>query len=57
MMADCVGPFLMTYDADPEVEALARRFGFHAERVPMKNTHHEKKFELAIMRSPGTFLG
>jgi hypothetical protein len=30
---------------------MARRFGFHIERVPMKNTHHEEKFELAITRS------
>ena len=41
----------MTYDDDDEVVALARRFGFRVERVPMKNTHHEEKFELAITRN------
>ena len=51
LMAKCAGPFLMTYDDDPAVESLARRSGFHVERVPMKNTHHEEKFELAITRS------
>jgi DNA adenine methylase len=50
LMGECVGPFLMTYDDDPGVVALARRFRFHVERIPMKNTHHEKKFELAITR-------
>jgi DNA adenine methylase len=51
LMRDCAGQFLMTYDDDPSVVALANRFGFHVERVPMKNTHHEEKFELAITRS------
>lgn len=40
----------MTYDDDGEVVALAKHFGFHVERVPMKNTHHDEKFELAITR-------
>lgn len=52
LMAGCAGPFLMTYDDDPSVRALAKRFGFYIERVPMKNTHHEEKFELAITRNP-----
>ena len=38
----------MTYDDDPYVEGLARQFAFHVERIPMKNAHHEEKFELAI---------
>ena len=33
----------MTYDDCHEVVALANRHGFQIERVPMKNTHHEKK--------------
>lgn len=44
------GNFLMTYDDNPDVLELVEKFGFHAERVPMKNTHHEMKFELAITR-------
>jgi len=51
LMANCAGRFLMTYDDDPAVEALAARFGFKTERVPMKSTHHDKKFELVITQS------
>jgi hypothetical protein len=47
----------MTYDDDAGVAALARKFDFCVERVPMKNTHHEEKFELAITRSLGAFSG
>lgn len=52
-LANCKGRFLMTYDDDPEVIEMAERFGFHYERVPMKNTHHNEKYELAIHNSPG----
>ena len=52
LMAGCAGPFLMTYDDDPAVVALVKRFGFHTTRVPMKNAHHVEKFELAITRNP-----
>ncbi len=48
LMSECAGNFLMTYDDDPYVEGLARQFAFHVERIPMKNAHHEEKFELAI---------
>jgi len=51
LMARAAGNFLMTYDDDPYVESLADRFGFHVHRIPMKNTHHEKKFELVISRN------
>jgi len=49
------GDFLMTYDDAPEIEALARAHGFEVRRVPMKNTHHERKFELLIGRNLGWF--
>ena len=52
-LADCKGHFLMTYDDDDEVIGLARRFGFRYERIPMKNTHHSEKYELAIHNSSG----
>jgi DNA adenine methylase len=55
MLAGCVGPFLMTYDNDAEVVALARRFRFSVERVPMKNTHHDEKSELVITRGSEPF--
>lgn len=42
------GDFLMTYDNDPEVLELARRWGFDVELVAMKNTHHAEMNELLI---------
>jgi DNA adenine methylase len=45
------GLVLMTYDDCEEVEQLAMSHGFCTERVPMENTHHEKKFELLISNS------
>ncbi len=50
LMADCAGVFLMTYDDDREVAALADQFGFHHDRIPMKTTHNEEKFELVISK-------
>ena len=47
---DISGDFLMTYDDAPEIEALALQSGFVVEKVPMKTTHHLKKFELVIAR-------
>jgi DNA adenine methylase len=38
----------MTYDDCPEVVEMANAFGFQIDRVPMKNTHHEMKYELLI---------
>jgi DNA adenine methylase len=55
LVAGCSGQFLMTYDDDPAVVKLASRFGFFVERVPMKNTHHEEKCELAITKAPRLF--
>lgn len=49
------GLVLMTYDDSPEVESLAKSYGFFIERVPMKNTHHDKKFELLIS-NPGRVI-
>lgn len=49
-MARCRGSFLMTYDDDAYVTGLATRHGFEIRRIPMKNTHHEKKFEVIITR-------
>jgi DNA adenine methylase len=49
-LAACRGQFLITYDDDPDVVALARRFKFTVQRVPMKSTHHVEKFELVITR-------
>jgi DNA adenine methylase len=48
MISRATGLALMTYDDCPEVVEMANLYGFHIERIPMKNTHHEKKFELLI---------
>lgn len=42
------GKFLMTYDNDSEVRALASRYQFATKLIAMKNTHHAKKAELII---------
>ena len=44
------GDFLMTYDNTPEIADLAVEFGFQAQPVAMKNTHHAKMTELLIAR-------
>lgn len=44
------GDFIMTYDDASEVRELARRHGFQAKPVAMKNTHHAELTELVIGR-------
>jgi DNA adenine methylase len=48
LLSAASGLVLMTYDDCPEVIEMAADHGFTVERVPMKSTHHEKKFELLI---------
>jgi DNA adenine methylase len=48
LLSRTAGLVLMTYDDCPEVMEMANRHGFQTERVPMKNTHHERKYELLI---------
>lgn len=48
LLSQAEGVVLMTYDDCPEVVEMASRRGFLVERVPMKNTHHQKKCELLI---------
>lgn len=48
LLSRAAGLVLMTYDDCTEVEEMANRRGFQIERIPMKNTHHEKKYELLI---------
>ena len=50
ILADASMDFLMTYDMSGEILALTRRFGFHAMRVEMRNTHHAQMGELIISR-------
>jgi DNA adenine methylase len=50
LLQEVKGPLLVTYDHSQEIQALADEFGFDSELVPMKSTHHERKFELLISR-------
>lgn len=52
IMSNAAGPFLMTYDDCPEVMQMAIDHGFQVARVPMKSTHHVRKFELLISNRP-----
>jgi DNA adenine methylase len=54
-MAQLKGSFLATYDHNPDIEALAKEFGFDTRLTPMKSTHHLKKFELLISRDLSWF--
>ena len=47
-LAEGGADFLMTYDDAPEIRELIGQYGFHAVRIPMKNTHHAQVWELAI---------
>ncbi len=44
------GDFIMTYDNTEEAKDLAKRHGFMAKPIPMKNTHHATMTELVIGR-------
>jgi len=52
LMASARGRFLMSYDDADEVLDMARRHGLCVSEVPMKNTHHDEKFELLITDRP-----
>lgn len=49
-LAAARGDVLMTYDAAPEVDALAAAHGFTSARVAMKSTHHAPMSELVVGR-------
>jgi DNA adenine methylase len=44
------GEFMMTYDNNPVIAALATQHGFETREVAMKNTHHARMSELLIAR-------
>lgn len=50
LLKNVKGPFLITYDHSEEIERLATKAELEVQLVPMKSTHHEKKFELLISR-------
>jgi DNA adenine methylase len=51
------GPVLATYDHNPEIEDLAKEFHFKTGLIPMKSTHHTKKWELLISRDLSWLAG
>ena len=44
------GEYVTTYNNADEVRELARKHGFMAKPIPMKNTHHAAMTELVIGR-------
>lgn len=48
--ASLTGDFLMTYDNDERVHALADKHGLDSREIPMKNTHHAEMTELLVGR-------
>jgi len=46
-----VGDFILTYDNSEEVRNLAKKYGFQAKPISMKNTHHAQMTELVIGKS------
>ncbi len=47
-MSEVRGQFMMTYDENREVVAMAKNRQFRLAKVAMKNTHHEIMYELLI---------
>lgn len=45
-----MGDFLMTYDNNESIVALAQEYGFDTRCIPMKNTHHARLTELLVGR-------
>lgn len=52
LLAGTNADFLATYDMTDEIHALARKHGFHAVQVEMRNTHHARVSELLISPNP-----
>lgn len=52
LLARVAGPIMLTYADAPEPLALASKFGFSVEKVPMSNTHHRTLLELVITAPP-----
>ena len=50
------GDFLMTYDNDAYVQALADRHGLETRPIAMKSSHHAEMTELLIGRNLGKIV-
>jgi DNA adenine methylase len=42
------GKYMLTYDDTPEIRELSKKYGLQFKTIPMKTTHHLKKFEIII---------
>jgi DNA adenine methylase len=50
MVNSFAGDFLMTYDDDERIRALAAEYGLETALVTMRSTHHVEMTELLIGR-------
>ncbi len=42
------GKYMLTYDDTPEIRQLAEKYSLQYRTIPMKTTHHLKKYEIII---------
>ena len=42
------GKYMLTYDDTPEIRQLANKYSLQFRTIPMKTTHHLKKYEIII---------
>lgn len=52
LLEKAVGEVMLTYDDAKEVRDLAAAHGFFIKPIAMKNTHHNRMYELAITNRP-----
>jgi DNA adenine methylase len=52
LLENAAGEVMLTYDDAREVRDLAAAHGFFARPIAMKNTHHNRMYELAITNRP-----
>jgi DNA adenine methylase len=52
LLKNAAGNVMLTYDDAEEVRDLASAHGFFTKPIAMKNTHHNRMFELAITNRP-----
>jgi len=48
LTAKLKGKFMLTYDDTPEIRQLAGKYNLQYRTIPMKTTHHLKKYEIII---------
>jgi DNA adenine methylase len=48
MVSRMRSPFMITYDESDEIKTLCEKYNLEFRRVPMKSTHHLKRYEYLI---------